>query len=405
MGEKLGQRNPTLPHHERAGAGEPLPEFRQSAEAPQPRAALDFDANQVRTAGEHEVDLVRPVAPIGQPHRTSPRVMEVCSDGALDEAPPERPVSTDCLEGASQGRRHQRGIEHVQLGARGPARIRLGGVPGKTSDEASVRKQIEVGRQRGRVSGLLQLAQHLVVRQHLAGIPGGQLHQAAHERRLVHPGQGDDVPLDGGRDDRIENSPSPDFQVAGHGCRAGVAAEEQVFVDAEAKRGRHLGEGPVAGMHWHETAHDGLVAAGQHRPGSGSAHDHAQRAAGSPVPVPLGLYDGRPALDVLDFVQGQDKAPRSLLGVPASLLPGVQEPCGPHRVALFAPLVHMFLEALIDRKIAARDVHASERLADHRGLARLTGSGKRDDPWRTRRGEEMDELVQPGALEGMHGAR
>ena len=78
------QWHPTLPHHERPRAREPLPELGQSAEAPRPWSALDFDADQVWTAGEHEVDLVRPVPPTGQFHGEPGRVGEVRAYSALD---------------------------------------------------------------------------------------------------------------------------------------------------------------------------------------------------------------------------------------------------------------------------------------------------------------------------------
>jgi hypothetical protein len=64
-----------------------------------------------------------------------------------------------------------------------PSRLTLpDGFPGvllQTTDHTHASKEIQIVRKRRRIASILQLSQHLGVRQDLAGIPASQLEQAA----------------------------------------------------------------------------------------------------------------------------------------------------------------------------------------------------------------------------------
>jgi hypothetical protein len=67
----------------------------------------------------------------------------------------------------------------------------------------NTREQVEVVRQRRRVAGVLELAQHLGVREHLARVAAAQLEEPPQERRLVHPREQEHVTRDGGLDEGV----------------------------------------------------------------------------------------------------------------------------------------------------------------------------------------------------------
>ena len=65
-------------------------------------------------------------------------------------------------------------------------------VPGElrqTTDHARAAEQVEIVRERRRIAGVLELAEHLRVREDLAGVATAELEEPPQERRLVDPGQ------------------------------------------------------------------------------------------------------------------------------------------------------------------------------------------------------------------------
>ena len=355
------------------------------------------------SAGKNEVDFVRPFAPVVQVDGESGRVVEVRPHRAFHDPAPEGTVGADLLEGTLERDRHQGRVEDVQLRTRSAGDVSRAGVARQSGDQPGARQQVEVvGKRRG-VPGLLQLAQHLVVGQDLAGILGAQLHQAAHQRGLLYPAECDDIPLDAGRDDGSLDGGTPGFQVADLFRHPRIPAEEKVLFEAETKRRCHLGVGPMAHVNGHEAASETLVQSGQHRPWCRPRHDDSQWAAGTPVPVPLSFRDQRPLVHVLDFIEGQHKSPFTLLGVVPRPVPGVQQPRSPPRTADLVPLAVRVAQDLIYGDVSAGKVHSLEGVVNDRGLPRLTGSGERHDQGLRLAREEVDELVDLGALVGMHG--
>ena len=66
----------------------------------------------------------------------------------------------------------------MKLGARAALAHGFARELGQTGQHSGARQEIEVVGQRGRVAGVLKLADHLVVRKDLAGIPAPQLEEA-----------------------------------------------------------------------------------------------------------------------------------------------------------------------------------------------------------------------------------
>ncbi len=327
--------------------------------------------------------------------------MEMRPHGTLDDSAPQGAVGADLVERTRQRHRHQRGVEDVQLGARSAGGVRGAGVLRQPGEQARLRKQVQVVRERCGVAGFLDLSQHLVVGEDLAGVVAGQLHQAAHERGFLDAGQGDDVLLDAGGDNRVRHMGPPQVDVVHQRSRARVSPEEQILIEGVAEGVGHLGEGPVANLDRHEAPGE-VAQTGPHRPGCGSRHDHPQRTARSPIAVPLTLDDQRPVLDVLDFVEGEDEPPLAFLRIPAGSSPGVQQP---DALTAGIPQALVGRHDLVDGQVLAGQVDPLERLLDHRGLAGLT---------RTRDGHDQrlvvlhhleDQLVHLGATIGMHGMK
>jgi hypothetical protein len=105
------------------------------------------------------------------------RVGQMRADGRFDQPPPEFPVAAGLGQCQSGWGREKRGVEHLQLGAGPAAPGCVTGVLLKAHDQTGAAEQIQVMRQRGGVAGVVQLAQHLRVRQHLAGVAARELEQ------------------------------------------------------------------------------------------------------------------------------------------------------------------------------------------------------------------------------------
>ena len=314
MGQKVLQGHPAGADQKRSRPRKTVPERRAPATPAGPRTALHLDAHEIGTATEDEVDFVRAFAPMVQPRGKSGRVVEVRPCGALDDAPPEGAVGADLLEGARERRRHEGGVEDVELGARSAGAVAGAGVLGEADDQSRIRKEPEVVRQRGGVAGFLNLPEHLVVGEDPAGVVAGQLHQAAHERGFLDAGQRDDVPFDAGGEDGAAHGGTPHIDIADLIRHPRIATEEQVLIEAEAEGRRHFGIRPMAYTNGHEASGQAFVQTGHDGPRGGPGDDDAQWAPVAPIPVPLSLDDQRPHVHMLDFVEGQDEAPVALLG-------------------------------------------------------------------------------------------
>jgi hypothetical protein len=98
-------------------------------------------------------------------------------------------VGTSVRERVGRLYRHQRRIQHLQLGARCALPRRVADKLAQARQQAGAGKQVQVVRQRRGVAGVVKLAQHLRIREHLARVPAAELEQAAQQRRLVDPSE------------------------------------------------------------------------------------------------------------------------------------------------------------------------------------------------------------------------
>ncbi len=100
-------------------------------------------------------------------------------------------------------------------------------------------------RQRGRVSSVLQLTEHLVVREDLPGVVAAELEEATQERRLGDALHEQDVAGDGGLDEGVTDVGAPTLLVRHERRRARITTEVDVAVEVPAKGVAHLREGPL----------------------------------------------------------------------------------------------------------------------------------------------------------------
>ena len=113
----------------------------------------------------------------------------------------------------------ERGVEHLQLGARAALARRLARVLRQPGEHPGAAQQIQVVRERRRVPRVLELAEHLGVGQHLAGVAAAELEQAPQECRLVHAREQQHVARDRGLDQRIEDVARPAVAVRRRAAR------------------------------------------------------------------------------------------------------------------------------------------------------------------------------------------
>ena len=142
---------------------------------------------------------------------------------------------------------------------RGPDVLRQPG------DESGHAEQVEVAGQGGGIAGVIELAEHLGVRQDLTGVGGCQLEQPLQESRLVDPCQREDVALDVRLHHRPENVVAPAVLISDQTVRLGVASEVQVVRQVVAERGGDFGERPVCYADRLEAAGKALAQAGLHQ--------------------------------------------------------------------------------------------------------------------------------------------
>ena len=152
--------------------------------------------------------------PVLQTDVRSLGVVEVRAHRALHHPSPEGAVRPRLIEGITGPGGHQGGVQDVELGARSPAAVRLIGMIGQAGEQAGAGEQVQIPGQGGGVAGIHELPQHLVVGQDLAGVLGPQLEQPLQQRRLVHPGHGQDVPLDVGLDQALQYIVAPPVLIA-----------------------------------------------------------------------------------------------------------------------------------------------------------------------------------------------
>jgi hypothetical protein len=95
---------------------------------------------------------------------------------------------------------------------------------GKPCQHPCALQQFEVMGKGGGVSGVRKLANHFLIGKDLAGIGATKLEQAAQQRRFVHARQKQDVPRNGGFNQRIQNVTPPAFRVGDQFGGAGIRA-------------------------------------------------------------------------------------------------------------------------------------------------------------------------------------
>src|SRR5664280_1461787 len=126
--------------------------------------ALDLDRGRQPPRPRHEVHLAIALTPVEElePARRC-CVGQVRTHSRLHQSAPEGPIGAGIVEAQPTRSRQQRCVEHLQLGTRSTLSDRLPGELGQALEQPRRRQQIEVVRQRGRVAGFLELAQHCLL--------------------------------------------------------------------------------------------------------------------------------------------------------------------------------------------------------------------------------------------------
>ena len=169
----------------------------------------------------------------------------------------------------------------------------------------------------------------------------------------------------------------------------------------------------MADIKRHEPSGKALASSREQTPGRGSEDDHHERAPRLPIPVPQALHRARPAFHILNFVERQDK-PAFVSPCPVpGLFPDADEPldvtqpgidgngrlCSRKgRTECRARVIHPDEPARVSGR-----AHAPQRLPHEGRLAGLARTGDGHDSRRQVAGEELDEVVDEGAFEGIHG--
>ena len=139
--------------------------------------------------------------------------MEVRPHGALDHAAPERAVGQGLIQGIARQRRHQSGVEHVELRAGAGPPDGAPRVVGQARHDAGVGQEIQVVADRRCVPGVPKPPHQVGVRDDLPRVLRDQVHELAHQRGLVHPCQRQDVAPENRRDDGIHHIAAPHLHV------------------------------------------------------------------------------------------------------------------------------------------------------------------------------------------------
>jgi len=203
------------------------------------------------------------------------------------------------------------------------------GTPGvlrESGDQAGAGQQVQIAGQGGRVARLVQLPEHLVVREDLSGILRPEAEQLLEEEGLVHPLQRENVAFDVGLDHGPEYEAPPPGLIANEGRRTRVAAEVEVAVEIEVEGRRHLGERPVGELQDLVAPSQALGQPALHEERSRTQQDDVERETCEPVLVPESLHRLGPVRDLLDLVERQDEAPPGGLGCETRLFPLADEP-------------------------------------------------------------------------------
>ena len=204
------------------------------------RTALDLYTGEPRPARQDEVHLAVPVPPVVETDFRRARIEQMRADRTLDHMPPEAAVGPRLLERVSGKGRHQRRIEHVELGNRSPAAVRGACVIRKTGNQSRLREEVQIAGERRRVAGVLELADHLGVGEDLPRVQGAELEQPPEQRGLVHTLQREYVQLDVRLHDRVGHICAPAILLANHRSGAGVASEVDIARKVEVECSRHL---------------------------------------------------------------------------------------------------------------------------------------------------------------------
>lgn len=167
---------------------------------------------------------------------------------------------------------------------------------------------------RDRVAGILELTNHLVVGEDPSGIRARQIEQPAQQRRLVYPGQQQDVAGDDRFDERVADIARPAVRLAYERRRARIGAVEEVLLQGPAEGRSHLGEAPVRQRDHLETPGQAFSQAPPDEQRRRAKQHDLQREAGARVGIPQVLDRLGPARDFLHLVEHQECAAFSRLG-------------------------------------------------------------------------------------------
>ena len=247
-------------------------------------------------------------------------------------------------------------------------------------------------RERRRVARVLELTEHLRVREDLAGVLAAEPKELTHERRLVHGREELDVARDRRLDERVEDVGAPALLVAGELRRARVAAEVEEALEVPAERSAHLAEAPVGDARQLEPSGEAVGEPALHEQGGAAEEDDLQPRPGGGVLVPVQLDDVGPPRSFLHLVEDQQRCGVLVLArARAAELPLRGKPAA------------VEADRFVGRCVLNRECDGLRRLPGERRLADLARAREHlDEPPRLE--QTRYERLEGGAVEGW-GAR
>ena len=79
-------------------------------------ATFNFNGGQLTCVRYDKVHLVRAFPPVADFLLADDRIAEMCTDGTFDQSPPVASVGSCLGKGVRHCARHERRVEHVELG-------------------------------------------------------------------------------------------------------------------------------------------------------------------------------------------------------------------------------------------------------------------------------------------------
>lgn len=169
-------------------------------------SALDLYGRKVFASSKHEIDLFDALSPpedlealLGSPRN------EPGADSGLNEMPAKVMLQSVRFPALASNSSHKGGVKDHEAWRTLSSGQLLFAVLLQTANHAGLFKKLEVMSKRDRIAGILQLPQHLGIRELLCRVGCAEPEKRAHKRWFANILEGEYVLRDGGLDDGITN--------------------------------------------------------------------------------------------------------------------------------------------------------------------------------------------------------